>query len=189
MIALAAAGAAAKTVAKHNPSMSPTATAVLFIVAFIADYLSIGPAWLQTRLVFAAVVTAVHVGFNDSPLDKWTVDNATNVIQAGLDSAHGAYIAAASANVIVGCLVGILSIWTIGCMLPLKSSKKLGRFATLQFKESGVRKMTGMVWALAIPLGLLGDMPAGWIGALTNGCLSLYSWVCSPLPSLIFGAS
>lgn len=170
-------------------SMSPTATAVLFVIAFILDYLAIGPAWLQTRLVFAAVVTAVHVGFDDSPLDKWTVDKASELIQTGLDQAKGAYIAGASAHVLVGCLVGILSIWTIGCMLPVKASKRLGRFAMLQFKESGVRKLTPLVWALAVPLGLLADMPDGWIGGLTMFCLDAYSWVTSPLPSLIFGAS
>lgn len=170
-------------------SMSPTATAVLFIIAFILDYLSIGPAWLQTRLVFASVVTAVHVGFDDSPADKWTVDKASELIQNALDQAKGAYIAGASANVIVGCLVGILSVWTIGCMLPLKWSKKLGRITTLQFKESPLRKMTPMVWGLGVPLGLLGDMPDGWIGVFTDGCLAAYSWVTSPLPSLIFGAS
>lgn len=183
------AAGAAKHVAVHGPSMSPTATAVLLIIGFSIDYLSIFPAWLQMRLTFAAVVTAVHVGFNNSPLDKWTVDNASGLIQAGLDSAKGAYIAGASARILVGVLVGILSIWTIGCMLPLKASKRLGRITTLQFKESGVRKLTGMVWYLGIPLGLLADMPAGWIGILTHTSLAVYSWVTSPLPSLIFGAS
>lgn len=169
--------------------MSATATAVLFIIAFVFDYFSIGPAWLQTRLVFMSVVTAVRVGFDDSPLDKWTVDNAAGIIQAALDQAKGAYIAGASANFIVGCIVAILSIWTIGCMLPLKASKKLGRIATAQFKETGLRKINPMVWGLAIPLGLLADLPAGWIGTLTDFCVDLYAMVTSPLPSLIFGAA
>lgn len=169
--------------------MSPTATAVLFIIAFVIDYFAIGPAWLQTRLVFMAVVTAVRVGFDDSPLDKWTVDKAAEVIQAALDQAEGAYIAGASANFLVGCAVGILSIWTLGCMLPLKASKRFGRIATAQFKESGLRKMTWMVWALAVPLGLLADLPEGWIGTMTEFCLDCYSVVTSPLPSLVFGAA
>lgn len=179
--------AAAPPAAEH--SMSPTATAVLLIIAFLLDYLNIFPSWAQLRLTFAAVVTAVHVGFDDSPLDKWTVDKASELIQAALDQAKGAWIAGASANVIVGCLVGILSLWTLGCMLPLKWSKRLGRITTLQFKESPIRKLSPMVWGLAIPLGLLADMPAGWIGVLTSFCLEVYSWVTSPLPSLIFGAS
>lgn len=168
--------------------MSATATAVLFIIAFMLDYFAVGPAWLQTRLVFMAVVTAVRVGFDDSPLDKWTVDKASELIQVALDQAKGAYVAGASATFIVGCAVGALSIWTLGCMLPLKASKRLGRIATAQFKESGLRKLTPMVWALAIPLGLLADLPAGWIGTLTDFCLGCYATVTEPLPALIFGA-
>lgn len=170
-------------------AMSATATAVLLIIAFIMDYLSIFPAWVQLRLTFASVVTAVNVGFDDSPLDKWTVDKASELIQSALNMADGAYIAGASARVIVGCLVGILSIWTLGCMLPLKWSKRLGRITTLQFKESPLRKLSPMVWGLAVPLGLLADMPDGWIGDVTGFCLDVYSWVTAPLPGLIFGAS
>lgn len=170
--------------------MSPTATAVLFIIAFIIDFFAIGPAWLQTRLVFMCVVTAVRVGFDDSPLDKWTVDNAAGIIQTGLDQAKGAYVAEASAAAIVGVLVGGLALWAIGAMLPLKASKKLGRIATIQFKETGLRKMTAPVWGLAIPLGLLEDLvPDSWISTAIDFFLGICSFVASPLPRLVFGAA
>lgn len=172
-----------------NHTLSPTATAVLFIIAFLIDWFAIGPAWLQTRLTFACVIVAVRQGFNDSPLDKWTVDNAAGAIQAALDQAHGAYIAGASANFLVGCLVGVLTIWSVGCLLPVKWSKKAGRIATAQFKETPLRKINGQVWLMAAPLGLLADLPAGWIGWLSMGLLHVCSLVASPLPALVFGAS
>lgn len=181
------AAAPASPVADH--SLSPTAVAVLFIIGFIIDYFAIGPAWVQTRLTFICVVVAVRQGFDDSPLDKWTVDKASSLIQSALDMAKGAYIAGASAAFLVGCVVGILSIYTLGCMLPIKASKRLGRIATAQFKETGLRKINPNVWLLAIPLGLLADAPAGWIGQLTAFCMDIYSFIATPLPGLVFGAS
>lgn len=170
-------------------SLSPTATAVLFVIGFIIDYFAVFPAWLQTRLTFACVLVAVRQGFDDSPLDKWTVDNASNAIQQALNLAKGAYIAGASAQFLVGCGVGVLAIWSVGCLLPVKWSKKAGRIATAQFKETPLRKMTPQVWLMAVPLGLLADLPAGWIGWLTMGLLHVCSIVATPLPMLIFGAS
>lgn len=181
------AAAPANPTADH--SLSPTATAVLLVIAFVIDFFAIFPAWLQTRLTFVCVVVAVRQGFDDSPLDKWTVDRASGLIQSLLDQAKGAYIAGASANTLVGCAVGVLSIYTVGCMLPVKWSKRAGRIATAQFKETPLRKINGSVWLLAIPLGLLADMPEGWMGMLTSFCMAIYSTVATPLPGLIFGAS
>lgn len=184
MVTLAAAAA---PTADH--SLSPTAVAVLLVIAFVFDYFAIGPAWLQTRLTFICAVVAVRQGFDDSPLDKWTVDKASEFIQTLLNQAKGAYLAGASATVLVGVVVGVLSIWTLGCMLPLKASKRLGRIATAQWKETPLRKMTWNVWILAVPLGLLADLPTGWVGTLTSFCMGVYSTIAAPLPSLLFGAS
>ncbi len=181
--------AAAPVAPTADHTLSPTATAVLLVIAFIIDYFAIGPAWLNTRLTFICAVVAVRQGFDDSPLDKWTVDKASEVIQTILDQAKGSYIAGASAATLVGCVVGVLVIWAIGCMLPLKSSKKLGRIATAQFKETPLRKINPTVWALAIPVGLLADMPVGWIGTMSSLFMSFCSMIASPLPGLIFGAS
>lgn len=169
--------------------MSPTGVAILIVIAFAVDYFSVGPAWLQTRLVFMCVVTAVRQGFDDSPLDDWTVDQASGIIQKGLDAAKGAYIAGASANAIVGAIVGILFIYTLGCMIPVKWSKIFGRLSTAQFKETAIRKMSMPVWALAVPLGLLADMPTGTVGSITVFAVDLYASFTSFLPSVLFGVS
>lgn len=184
-LTLAAAHAAPKVV--HV--LSPTAVAVLIVIAFIADFFSVLAAAIQTRLVFMCVVVATHEGFNNSPLDKWTVDKASAMIQSLLDQAKGAYIAGASAATLVGCAVGVLWLWGLGCMMPVKWSKKLGRLSTAQFKETPLRKMNFQIWALAIPCGLLVDMPVGWIGSLCQFSMTVFSWIVAPLPGLIFGAS
>lgn len=176
--------------ASDHLGLSPTGCAVLIVIAFLLDFLTILPAWLQVRLTFASVVTAVRAGFDDSPLDKWTVDKASGAIQMALDQAKGAYIAGASAAVLTGCLVGVLAIYCIGCMLPVKWSKKAGRLATLQWKETPIRNVSPQLWVAAILLGLLADLPPdGWMATCIDAFVGACRVVAAPLPHLIFGAS
>lgn len=182
--------AAVPTVAVKGPhQLSPTGVAVVIIIAFLIDYLSVLAAAVQTRLVFMCVCVAVREGFNNSPLDKWTVDKASGIIQSLLDQAKGAYIAGASAQTLVGCAVGALWVYALGCMLPVKWSKKFGRLSTAQFKETGFRKMNWQIWAIAVPCGMLADMPVGWIGDLCRGAMTFFAMVVDLLPGLIFGVS
>ena len=58
--------------------MSPTATAILLVLALIIDYMSVGPNSLRDRLAFLMGVAAIREGFNGSPLDRWTVGTACN---------------------------------------------------------------------------------------------------------------
>lgn len=188
-LSLLAAAAVPPAAAASDRVMSPTGVAVLIIIAFAIDFFAIGPAWMQTRLLFMIVATVAQQGFSDSTLDHRTVQQASDLIQAGLDAAGDAYVAAASAQVLVGCLVGCLSVWSIGCMLPMRLGQKVGRVATLQYKETGLRKLNWQIWIGAFALGLLADLPAGWMGDLTHFCLGLYTSIVSPLPSLVFGVS
>lgn len=169
--------------------LSPTGTAVLLVLGFAIDYFAVFPAWMQTRLLFAIVATVAREGFDGSSLDRATVQHASSLIQSGLDATDGAYIAGASAQAIVGCLVGLLSIYSVGCMLPVQVAKKTGRLATATFKETGLRKLNFPVWGMAFALGLLADLPVGWMGSITQFCLGLYTTVTAPLPSLVFGVS
>lgn len=169
--------------------LSPTAVAALVVIAWIVDFFSVGPAWVQTRLVFATVVTFVRQGFDDSPLDKWTVDKAAELIQSLLNQAHGSYIAGAAADMIVGFIIFGLFIFCLGCMLPVKWAKKTGRFSTLQFKETGLRKMNWQIWGMAVPLGLLADLPNGFAGTMCDVFVNLCVFTTGPIPALLFGAS
>jgi hypothetical protein len=170
--------------------MSPTAVAALLIFGFVIDYFALGPAWLQVRLTFISAVVGFRQGFDAGPLDTWTVEKATDVVKMALAQAEGSYIAGAIPLSIVAIAVGGLSIYTIGLMLPAKLSKKLGRFVTVAFKETGVRKISWAVWGMALPLALLAELPQGWLGLLTTFTVDeLYAFVGAPIPKLIFGVA
>lgn len=170
--------------------MSPTGVAALLVFAFVMDYFALGPAWLQVRVTFIAAVTAIRQGFDAGPLDTWTVEKATDVVKMALDQAKGSYIAGAIPLSIVGIAVGVLSLYTIGLMLPAKLSAKLGRFVTAAFKETGRRKVTWGLWGMAVPLALLAELPQGWMGLLTTFTVDeIYAFIGAPIPKLVFGVA
>lgn len=169
--------------------MSPTATAVTLLLALVVDYMSVGPNSLRDRLAFLMAVPAIREGFNGSPLDGWTVDFLRATIGQLLNATGGAYIAGASVSLLVGAAVGILFIYTVGCLLPMKASKRLGRFATLTFPQSPLYRLNLKLWIAAILLGMLADLPGGIIGDLTEGFVNFLTGVVAPLPALLFGAS
>jgi hypothetical protein len=43
------------------------------------------------------------------------------------------------------------------------------------------------LWIVAILLGLLGDVPLGWVGGLTEGTNEFLAVLFSPLPGLLLG--
>ncbi|MEU7904095.1 hypothetical protein [Actinoplanes sp. NPDC049118] len=180
----------AKTVADLPHVMSATAVAVLLLLALVIDYMSVGPNSLRDRLAFLMGVAAIREGFNGSPLDRWTVGMATRGIEMLLSSppVSGSYLAGASINAVVGAAVGLLFLYTVGCLLPMKASKKLGRFATLNFPQSPMMRINWKLWAAAILLGMLADLPAGFIGGLTEGSVVFLTGLFAPLPEWLFGA-
>lgn len=169
--------------------MSPTATAVTLLLALVVDYMSVGPNSLRDRLAFLLAVPAIREGFNGSPLDGWTVDTLRTTIKQLLDATGGAYIAGASVNLLIGAAVGILFIYTVGCLLPVKTSKRLGRFATLAFPQSPLYRLNLKLWVAAILLGMLADLPGGIVGDLTLGFVDFLSGLVAPIPAMLFGAS
>ncbi|MEU4777453.1 hypothetical protein [Micromonospora sp. NPDC023633] len=169
--------------------MSPTGVVIVLLLAVIVDYMSIGPNSIRDRIAFILAVPAIREGFDGSPLDRATVGALRDVIQALLDSTGDAYIAGASINAVVGFLIALLWIYALGCLLPVKSSKKLGRFATLSFPQSPLYRLNLRMWLVAIPLGLMSDLPEGLIGQFTRTLLDITTKLIVPLPSLLFGAA
>lgn len=170
-------------------TMSPTAVAVLLLLALVVDYMSVGPNSIRDRLAFFLAVPAIREGFNGSPLDQWTVGALTGLIEQLLDSTGTAYIAGASVNAVLGAAVGILFIYTVGCLLPVKASKRLGRFATLTFPQSPLYRLNTQLWIVAVLLGMMADLPAGAVGDLTEGSVDLITGLVAPLPAFLFGAA
>lgn len=168
-------------------TMSPTGVAVLLLLALVVDYMSIGPNSMRDRLAFLIALPAVREGFDDSPLDKWTVDALGQLIDTLLKMTKGAYIAGASLNVIVGAAVGIFFIYTIGALLPDKFSAKLGRFATLSFPTSPMKRINVKLWLCAIFLGMLADLPRGLVGDALTMFVDVLVSVAALIPAALFG--
>ncbi|MEU5945152.1 hypothetical protein ABZ793_06265 [Micromonospora sp. NPDC047465] len=169
--------------------MSPTAVAILLLLALVVDYMSIGPNSLRDRLAFLMAVPAIKEGFDGSPADAKTVAALGGVIESLLDSTGGAYIAGASVNAVLGVSIGLLWIYTIGCMLPVKMGKKLGRFATLTWPQSPLYRLNAKMWIVAILLGMMSDLPGGLIGDITRSLVDIVTGLVAPLPALLFGAA
>lgn len=168
--------------------MAPTTVAVLLLLALVVDYLSVGPDSIRDRLAFFLALPAIYEGFNGSPLDQWTVQAGTNLIQKGLDMTGGAYIAAASATIVFSAAIGIYAIYVVGVLLPSKLSNKLGQIVSFQWKDSGLHRLNWQLWIAAIILGMLCDLPGGAVGETLQWVVSLLAQLVSPLPNWLFGA-
>lgn len=171
-----------------NHVMSPTGVAVLLLLALVVDYMSVGPNSVRDRLAFLLGLVAVREGFNDSPLDRWTVGALTGAIDTMKSLAGGAYIAGAITQVVLSAAVGILAIYTVGALMPDKLSTKLGRFATIRFPDSAMHRINYKLWLCAILLGLLADLPGGVVGGILDGSIAALTRLFSPIPNLLFGA-
>jgi hypothetical protein len=169
--------------------MSPTTVAILLLLALIVDYMSVGPNSIRDRIAFVVAVPTIREGFDGSPLDQKTVETLGGLIQGLLDSTGGAYIAGASVNTVIGAGIGLLWIYALGCMLPVKASKRLGRFATLAFPQSPLYRLNVRLWIVAVLLGLMSDLPGGLIGDVTRALVDLAAQLVAPLPALLFGAA
>lgn len=170
-------------------TMSPTAVAILMLLALVIDYMSVGPNSLRDRLAFFLALPAFREGFNGSPLDVWTVGALTTGIEHLLGATGGAYIAGASINALVGASVGLLALYTVGVLLPVKAAKRFGRFATLSWSQSPIYRLNWQLWLCAALLGMLCDLPAGVVGDLTETSVVALTWLVAPLPALLFGAA
>lgn len=192
--------AAAAVPAEHL--MSPTAVAIVLLLALAIDYASFGPNSIRDRLAFCMAVPAIYEGFNGGPLDRWTVEALSSAINRGKDAASGSYIAGADTERIIAALVGFLFLYTLGCLMPVRWSSRLGPWARLAFSRAagpgvaagpgpggaGVRQRLNVrLWVCAALLGILAELPGGLVGSLLHGFVSFMDWLAAPLPALLFG--
>lgn len=171
-----------------HTTISPSDVAVLFGLALVIDWMSVGPNSIRDRIAFLIGIVAIHWGFNDSPLDHWTVGAATSGINTLKGMAGNAYIAGAATQVVLSAAVGILAIYTVGALLPDKAQAKLGKFATISFPNSPMSRINIKLWVMAAILGMLGDLPGGIVGGILHGSINVLTGIEAPIPHLLFGA-
>jgi hypothetical protein len=169
-------------------AMTPTSVFIVLMLAFVIDYMSIGRDSLRDRVAFLLAIAGFRDGFNGSPADRWTVGKLSDGIGWLLDQTNGAYIAGASINIIIGAGVGVLAIYATGCLVPDRASKKLGRWAALNFPTSSVYRINWKLWGIAFLLGVLADLGRGLVGELTNTAVVALTFFVAPIPITLFGS-
>jgi hypothetical protein len=179
---------AAETTASGH-TMTPTAVAVVLLLALVIDYMSVGPDSLRDRIAFLLAVPGWREGFNGSPLDNWTVEQLSSAIGYLLDQTGGAYIAGASINIIIGAGIGLLGIHTVGCLLPTRASKKLGRWAAVSFPKAPIYRINWKLQLAAALLGMMADLGGGLVGHAVDGTVTTLTHLVAPIPGLLFGAA
>lgn len=167
--------------------MSPTSVAALLLLAFVIDYLSVGPDSFRDRLASAMAVVGFNQGFDDSPADGWTLNLLVSTIDSLKDRAEGAYIASAVSVQLVGVGITLLWLYYLGCLMPDKMSKKLGRLAAMRLPATGVKRVNWKLWGVAFLLGIFCDLPQGWGGEAVRFFVVTLTGLLAPVPQLIFG--
>ncbi len=169
--------------------MSPTGVGVLFLLAFVVDFLSVFPVWIRDRIAFSFATAAIWEGFNGSVIDSWTIGKLIDGLQWCLDREvmSGAYIAGAVPAVLLS--IGVFAVWLycLGCILPAKLSKKAGRVMTISFSQSGLFQINARLWILAAVLGLFADLPRAALGIVVEGSVDSLTAFVAPVPLFLVG--
>lgn len=180
--------------------MSPTAVAIVLLLALVVDWMSVGPNSIRDRIAFCLGLPAIFEGFNGGPLDRWTVGVLAAVIDKLKAAAGDAYIAGAVTEKVIAALVGLLFIYTIGVLMPEKWSTKLGPYARLAFSgrgggpagpgmggAAGQKRLNWRLWTCAVLLGVLCELPGGLVGELLRTFVWVLDSIAAPLPAALFG--
>lgn len=178
--------------------MSPTGVFALILTALVVDWMSVGPNSVRDRLAFLLALPATRVGWDDSPLDRWTVQMLTTWIDEAKRTGNST-LAQASTSMVLGVLVAILAVYCVGCLLPDKASATLGDFAHHSFSKGagggprvpGARaskyRLNTRLWLCAIFLGMLADIPGGLVGTILRAFIDADTKIVAPIPNFLFG--
>jgi hypothetical protein len=177
-----------------TPNITPTAVAVLLILALALDAMSVGPDSVRDRIAFVIAYPVAYQAWNGSDFDRWTVDNLLNII-TNVKAEAGQTLAQASATAILSTLVFVLWMFTMGALVPDRYSARMGRFATYNFRRTrggglagggAVRyQLNAKLWTCAILLGLTSDLPQGIAGDLIRFTLNVMGNLVAGLPNLL----
>lgn len=164
--------------------LSPTAVYIMLLMAMVIDYVSVGPNSIRDRLAFAVAVACITEGFNGSSIDKFIVGAVGGVIDETKRWSGDAYIADANTNYVIGGIVTVAWIFTIGVMLPAKAHKRLGRFAQLTFECK--TRLNWKLWGCAIFHGLTTDLAQGWLGHVFQVVLKYDTFIVAIIARILF---
>lgn len=169
--------------------LSPAGVAAMLILAFVIDYLSIGPNSLRDKIAFLIALPMLRMGFDGGPLDTWTVQALSSAIEAAKTAGGGSYIAGAATHLVLSVLVACLAIYAIGAILPSKAEKRFGDFAKLALPSTAQWRINWKLWTIALALGILSDLAGGVIGTIVDNAITTLAKAVSVVPGFLFGVS
>lgn len=167
--------------------MTPTGVFFVLALAVTIDALRVGPNAFSDRVAWFLAVPGIYEGFNGSFADEFTLQKVGAFIDWAKAHSGGAYIAGASTQAILGMGVLVVIILTVGVLLPMKASAKLGKFATYTFQLKKETRINWKLWGSAAVIGLFCDLPMGNFGEAVHGCVVAMSGAVSFIPNQIMG--
>jgi hypothetical protein len=156
-------------------------------LAFVVDYLSIGPDSWRDRFAFMILLPSIYAGWADSGLHKGLKKLISDTTASGVKATGSTEDPAAMGEAAVKFLVLLVLIYTLGCMAPAKWQQKCGRWAALSFKTKAKARMNIKLWACAIILGVLGSVLGGLSGQVLTTALDLSAHITAGLPAMLVG--
>lgn len=179
-----------------TPAITPTATAVLLLLALGIDAMSIGPDSIRDRIAFVMALPVIREGWDGTEFDTWTVGQLERFI-TNLKGESGQTIAQASTTAILSVSVFILWMFAMGALIPNKYANRFGRFATMNFRGrtmttiggGGGNRLNAKLWSFAILLGLLSDIPQGLAGDVIRFSIDVMGNLVAGIPSLLLGVN
>jgi hypothetical protein len=177
--------------------MSSVGAFVLLAGAMVANYLVIGPKWLHNRAVFCMAVTGGSIALQGTWLDDWTGNLVKRVLAYGIDAVDDPTILidlsdgpkpnpAEVPNQILGLVVFLLVVYSLFALLPDKIGKKIGKKVDIfNFPESKGGGLNVVVWAVAMSLALLCDVPSGSFGDLNSAYVDFLANLTLGAPKVV----
>lgn len=180
-----------------TPSITPTATAVLLLLALGLDAMSLGPDSIRDRIAFVMALPVIREGWDGTEFDQWTVGQIQRFITS-IKAESGQTLAQASTTAILSVSIFILWMFAMGALIPDRYAGRFGRFATMNFRGrsyttigggGGPHRLNAKLWTFAILLGLMSDLPQGLAGDLIRFSIDVMGNLVAGLPMLLLGVN
>lgn len=142
------------------------------LLALGLDYSAAGADSLRDKFILIIGTPAVYAGWNGGPLDIWLVQKIEALFNWLLDHSGALHFTGVVSSGVFSMVSGCLFVYAIFAILPLWVKNKLsahpkmkwlGKTATWKLPH-GTGRINWKLWAVAIGLGLFGDLARGAIG-------------------------
>lgn len=168
-----------------------TSITIIFCIAtaFMLDYASFGPDWRE-KIALLIATPAIRAGWDGSAIDAWTVGLIRRILTAGLEATGPVVAVSALVDMAIIMVVCGVAVWSLGMLMPVKASRRFGKFATLSLAgpNSGLKRINPKIWMAAVILGTMADLiPGGIIGDGLRGFLDILTPMCGSLPEILTG--